>query len=100
MAAYNEKRSLLCDGLAEIGYKVKKPQGAFYVFLKTPIPDDLAFARMLQEEGVLAVPGTGFGRSGFVRLSLTVPKDTIIRSLPAFSRALQKQAAGPGARLI
>jgi aspartate aminotransferase len=55
---------------------------------------------MLQEEGVLAVPGTGFGRSGFVRLSLTVPKDTIIRSLPAFSRALQKQAAGPGARLI
>lgn len=100
LAAYHEKRSLLCDGLAEIGYKVKKPQGAFYVFLKTPIPDDLVFARTLQEEGVLAVPGSGFGRSGFVRLSLTVPRDTIIRSLPAFSRALQKQTVGPGTRSI
>lgn len=90
LAVYHEKRTLLCDGLAKAGYEVQKPQGAFYVFLKTPIADDLAFSRILQEEGVLAVPGTGFGRGGYVRLSLTVPRDTIVHSLPAFARALEK----------
>ncbi len=87
---YSEKRSLMCDGLAQIGYEVRKPQGAFYVFLKTPIPDDLAFLRILQSEGVLVVPGSGFGRGGYVRLSLTVPRETIVNSLPAFARALAK----------
>jgi aspartate aminotransferase len=90
LAAYEDKRELLCRGLAQAGYQVHKPQGAFYIFLKTPIPDDLAFVRILQAEGVLAVPGSGFGRGGFVRLSLTVPRETIVRSLPAFARALQK----------
>jgi aspartate aminotransferase len=93
MVAYQEKRELMCNGLAKLGYEVRKPQGAFYVFLKSPIADDLAFSRILQDEGVLAVPGGGFGRGGYVRLSLTVPRDTIIRSLPAFGRALQKQQA-------
>ncbi len=90
MAVYQDKRDVLCDGLARVGYTVRKPQGAFYVFMKTPIPDDLAFVRVLQEEGVLAVPGGGFGRGGYLRLSLTVPRETIVRSLPAFARALAK----------
>jgi aspartate aminotransferase len=90
MAIYQEKRDLMCDGLARIGYDVRKPQGAFYVFLQTPIANDLEFLRILQDEGVLVVPGSGFGRSGYVRLSLTVPRETIIRSLPAFARALEK----------
>jgi len=93
LVAYQEKRDLMCDGLSNLGYEVQKPQGAFYVFLKTPIKDDLAFSRVLQEEGVLAVPGTGFGRGGYVRLSLTVPRETIVRSLPAFGRALAKLPA-------
>jgi aspartate aminotransferase len=80
----------MCDGLAKIGYEVRKPQGAFYVFLKTPIPDDVKFVRILQAEGVLVVPGSGFGRGGFVRLSLTVPRETIVNSMPAFARALAK----------
>jgi aspartate aminotransferase len=90
LVAYHDKRDLLCNGLAGLGYDVRKPQGAFYIFLKTPIPDDLAFSKILQEEGVLAVPGRGFGRGGYVRLSLTVPRDTIVRSIPAFGRALEK----------
>jgi aspartate aminotransferase len=90
LAVYHEKRELMCAGLAKLGYDVRKPQGAFYVFLKTPITDDLAFARILQEEGVLAVPGSGFGRGGYIRLSLTVPRETIVRSLPSFGRALKK----------
>jgi aspartate aminotransferase len=91
MAIYQEKRDLMCDGLARMGYEVRKPQGAFYVFLKTPIPDDLEFVRILQAEGVLVVPGSGFGRGGYIRLSLTVPRETIVRSLPAFARALEKR---------
>jgi aspartate aminotransferase len=87
---YREKRDLLCDGLARSGYEVRKPQGAFYLFLKTPIPDDMKFTQILQAEGVLAVPGRGFGRSGFIRLSLTVSRDTIVRSLPFFERAIKK----------
>jgi aspartate aminotransferase len=92
LAVYTEKRDLMCDGLSALGYEVSKPQGAFYVFLKTPVADDMAFSKILQEEGVLAVPGTGFGRGGYIRLSLTVPRETIVRSLPAFGRALQRQA--------
>jgi aspartate aminotransferase len=87
---YREKRDLLCDGLARSGYEVRKPQGAFYLFLKTPIPDDMEFTQILQDEGVLVVPGRGFGRSGYIRLSLTVSRDTIVRSLPFFERAIKK----------
>ena len=90
MALYHEKRNILCDGLLKLGYELHKPQGAFYVFPKTPISDDVAFTRLLQEEGVLAVPGSGFGRGGYMRLSLTVPLDTITRSLPSFDRVLDK----------
>jgi aspartate aminotransferase len=88
-APYELKRNTLCDALAHIGYNVRRPQGAFYVFLATPIADDVAFTRRLAEEGVLSVPGTGFGRPGYIRLSLTVSMDTITRSIPAFERAFR-----------
>jgi aspartate aminotransferase len=88
VAAYQHKRDVLCDGLAAAGYDVRKPEGGYYVFMKTPIPDDVAFVGQLLKQGVLAVPGTGFGCGGYIRLSMTVPLDTILRSLPAFGRAL------------
>ncbi len=87
VAIYEQRRNVLCDALQAIGYEVRRPEGAFYVFLKTPIPDDIAFARRLAEEGVLAVPGTGFGRSGYIRLSLTVPLEMIEGSIGGFERA-------------
>jgi len=90
MTLYHKKRNVLCDGLLSLGYELHKPRGAFYVFPKTPVPDDVDFVRLLQEEGILAVPGSGFGRSGYMRLSLTVPLDTITRSLPSFGRVLDK----------
>ena len=86
-AIYQQRRDVLCDALEAIGYEVKRPEGAFYVFLKTPIPDDIAFTRRLAEEGVLAVPGAGFGRAGYIRLSLTIPLDQIERSISGFERA-------------
>ncbi len=87
VAVYEQKRNVLCDALEAIGYDVRRPEGAFYVFLKTPIPDDIAFAERLAAEGVLAVPGTGFGRSGYIRLSLTIPLEHIQKSIAGFQRA-------------
>lgn len=87
VSGYERKRDLLCGLLTRIGYEVRKPEGTFYVFMKTPIPDDIAFVRMLAREGVLGVPGTGFGRSGYLRLSLTVPEDVIRTSEAGFAAA-------------
>jgi aspartate aminotransferase len=90
VSQYQAKRDLLCDALTEIGYQAPRSQGSFYVFPKTPIADDVAFIRLLQEQGILAVPGAGFGRSGYMRLSLTIPRSDLERSLPAFERAMRK----------
>jgi aspartate aminotransferase len=87
---YQAKRDLPCDALNAMGYQAPRPQGSYYVFPKTPIPDDIAFIRLLQEEGILAVPGSGFGRGGYMRLSLTIARGDIERSLPGFERALRK----------
>jgi len=78
-----------------LGYiNAPRPQGSFYVFPKTPIPDDLEFIRLLQTEGILAVPGSGFGRGGYMRLSLTIPRGDIERALPGFERAIRRARAG------
>jgi aspartate aminotransferase len=94
VAPYREKRDLMYEGLTRIGYRCVKPQGAFYVFPRTPIEDDVAFVRLLAEEGVLAVPGSGFGMPGHIRISLTVERDTVVRALPGFERAFRKAKAG------
>jgi aspartate aminotransferase len=87
VAVYQNKRDVLCDGLTQGGYDVRPPEGGYYVFLRTPVADDVAFVGHLLAHGILAVPGVGFGRPGYVRLSLTVPMDTIQRSLPGFAAA-------------
>jgi aspartate aminotransferase len=90
VAPYREKRDLMYQGLRRIGYECVKPQGAFYVFPRTPIPDDVAFVRLLAEESVLTVPGSGFGMPGHIRISLTVERDTVVRALPGLERAFHK----------
>jgi aspartate aminotransferase len=90
VAPYREKRDLMYAGLTRIGYQCVKPRGAFYVFPRTPIDDDVAFVRLLADEGVLTVPGSGFGMPGHIRVSLTVERDTVVRALPGFERAFRK----------
>jgi aspartate aminotransferase len=87
---YERKRNLLCDGLSECGYEFVKPKGAFYLFPKTPTPDDVAFVRALQEELILTVPGSGFGAPGFFRIAFCVDDETIQRSLPGFQRVFKR----------
>ncbi len=87
---YRRRRDLFLDGLTDMGYECVRPQGAFYLFPKTPIPDDMEFVRRLMEHRILAVPGTGFGCAGYIRLAYCVPEDTIRRSLPLFEKALSQ----------
>ena len=94
VAQYQAKRDRLCDALTAMGYDAPRPQGSFYVFPKTPIPDDVAFIRRLMSEGILAVPGSGFGRAGYMRLSLTISNDDLERSLPGFARAIGNSGTG------
>ncbi len=90
ISLYARKRELLCDGLAEAGYEFTKPPGAFYLFPRCPIPDDVEFVRALQEELILGVPGSGFGGPGYFRLAFCVDDDTIVNAMPGFKRAIDK----------
>jgi aspartate aminotransferase len=90
---YQELRDVLCDGLEAAGYELSRPQGAFYLFAKTPIPDDIEFTYELKKENVLVVPGSGFGRAGHMRIAYCVTKDTIARALPRFARAIDRVRA-------
>jgi len=87
---YRNKRDLLCDGLAACGYEFIKPQGAFYLFPKTPIEDDAAFTSALQEENILTVPGSGFGGPGYIRIAYCVDDRTIEKALPLFEKVIKK----------
>jgi aspartate aminotransferase len=87
---YQKKRDLLCAGLSKAGYSFIKPEGAFYLFPKSPIPDDVLFVRELLQENILAVPGTGFGTPGFFRLAYCVDDRVIEGSISGFERAIQK----------
>jgi aspartate aminotransferase len=90
VAEYQWKRDNLCRGLAEAGYSFVKPEGAFYLFPKSPIADDVKFVNILLQENILGVPGTGFGTPGHFRLAYCVADRVIEGSLEGFRRAIQK----------
>ena len=86
---YQAKRDFLYEGLTGIGYTLTKPQGAFYMFPKSPIEDDVEFTAALQEHNVLVVPGTGFGLPGYFRISYCVDDRTLEGSLSGFRTAFE-----------
>lgn len=90
VSEYQRKRDNLCRGLAEAGYSFIKPEGAFYLFPKSPIPDDVLFVNTLLQENILAVPGMGFGTPGYFRLAYCVEDRVIQGSMEGFRRAIRK----------
>ena len=90
VSIYEKKRNMLYDGLTSFGYECHKPEGAFYLFPKTPIEDDVAFVAALQEENILTVPGSGFGGPGYFRIAYCVSDRTIEKSLPRFEKVIQR----------
>ena len=89
MRQYERKRALMCDALAAMGYEFVRPQGAFYLFPRSPIEDDTAFVNMLLQRRILAVPGRGFGTPGYFRLAYCVEDRTIVNALPGFKETLE-----------
>ena len=84
---YDSRRKALAKILDDAGYEYVMPKGGFYFFPKAPGGDDVAFVNKLQEQLVLGVPGSGFGRAGYFRLSFSVPMDVIERSAAGFAKA-------------
>ncbi len=87
---YRKKRDLLCDGLASVGYRVSKPEGAFYLFPRTPIADDVRFADALQKRRILTVPGSGFCGPGHIRIAYCVDDATILGAIEGFGEVLKE----------
>ena len=87
---YQRKRDFLYSQLTEMGYSAVKPQGAFYLFPKSPLPDDAAFVDALQEWNVLVVPGRGFGAPGHFRISYCVDDRVLEGAMEGFAKAAER----------
>ena len=87
---YEKKRDYLYKELTNMGYSLIKPQGAFYMFPKSPIEDDVQFSEELKENRVLVVPGRGFGLPGYFRISYCMEDSTIRGSLEGLEKAISK----------
>jgi len=94
IAPYVQRRELFCQILAAGGYQFLKPRGAFYLFPRSPLADDVEFVQELKRENILAVPGRGFGRPGYFRLAFCVPENTIAAAAPGFARVMSRLAPG------
>jgi len=90
MSIYQKRRDLLRAIFDESSLVYAPPEGTFYLFVKSPMPDDVAFCNVLVQERVLAVPGTGFGWPGYVRFAYCTSEDTIRAAAPGISRAVAR----------
>ena len=94
VAEYQAKRDYLYAQLTDMGYSVVKPQGAFYMFCRSPIDDDAAFVEELRKRNVLVVPGRGFGTPGYFRISYCVTDRQLEGSLAGFRAVIEMLRGG------
>lgn len=87
---YNKNRETLYNGLIEMGYECIKPEGAFYLFIKSPIQDEAEFCNMAKEHRVLIVPGSSFACPGYIRMAYCVSYDTIVGALPQMQKVMNE----------
>jgi aspartate aminotransferase len=90
------KRDVFADGLETAGYELRRPEGTFYLWVRSPDPDDAAFARRIAEESVLVLPGSTCAAPGYFRISLTGTRAMIERSLPIFRDAFEESNQDTG----
>ena len=94
MSQYLRKRDIIHSGLTKIGYRCNLPDGGFYLFPKSPMPNDVAFVDLLKSKLVLVVPGVGFGMGGYFRASYCVEDQVLHGSLDGFAEAFKEASAG------
>lgn len=90
LEAYNRNRELLYNGLLAYGYECIKPEGAFYMFVKTPIKDDVEFCNLAKKKNILVVAGTSFSCPGYIRIAYCVAYETIEKALPGFKALIEE----------
>ena len=88
--AYDKNRRALYEGLTAYGYEMAKPDGAFYLFIKAPGGDAVAFSEKAKQKDLLIVPGDGFGCPGYFRICYCVSYEMIQRSLPVFQELIRE----------
>jgi len=91
---YKKNRDLLFDRLTALGFSMVKPGGAFYLFPKSPLADDVAFVQQAQKHNILLVPGSGFGAPGYFRIAYCVDEDMIKRSFTAWENLAKDMGMG------
>ena len=99
---YQRRRDLVYTRLAAMGYSLVKPQGAFYAFPQSPVPDDIAFVQELLQWNVLVTPGSGFGRPGHFRVSYCVEEwvlDGAMEGFRAAARAPRPERVRPSLKV-
>ncbi len=84
ISRYRKNRDYLCSALRGLGFSCVEPEGAFYLFVKCPIPDAKAFSEEAKKHELLLVPSDDFGLPGYVRIAYCVSEDTIQNAMPAF----------------
>lgn len=90
VAAYDKNRTALYNGLTECGFDCIKPQGAFYLFVKSPVANEKEFCEAGKKYNILMVPGSSFACPGYVRLAYCVSYETIVNSLPEFKKLAEE----------
>lgn len=90
ISTYKKNRDLLFGALTDYGYKAVPPDGAFYLFVKSPEPDANAFCERAKKYELLLVPSDDFGCPGYVRISYCVTAEQIEKSLPAFKALIEE----------
>jgi aspartate aminotransferase len=92
----HHKRNWLVHELGDMGYGVGMPEGTFYLLVKSPLEDDIAFTNLLAEKGIFCLPGSTAEIPGYFRISLTANEEMIRRSIPGFAAAIDEAANVPG----
>ena len=90
IAYYDRNRETLYEGLKKAGLSCIKPEGAFYLFVKSPVEDEKAFCEKAKKQNLLLVPGSSFACPGYVRLAYCVSYEMIVRSLPHFEELMKE----------
>lgn len=87
---YDRNRETLYNGLKELGFECIRPEGAFYLFVKSPVEDEKKFCDTAKKYNILLVPGSSFGCPGYVRIAYCVSYETIVNSLPKFAELMKE----------
>lgn len=89
---YERNGKTLYEGLTEYGYHCVQPQGAFYLWVKSPLEDEKEFCKLAKKYRILLVPGSSFACPGYVRIAYCVAYETVVNSLPGFKKLMEEIA--------